>query len=95
VALGQNPQALLLCTSSAWLAAVVADQVVKMPLPLRELVAVEAVAVFGLVGTCPLPLLVILRQLLLAQAALVAQRLLQHQQTEIQVQREEDLLLVP
>jgi hypothetical protein len=73
--------------------AVVADLVVKVHPPLRELVAVEAVAVFGLVGTCPLPLLVLPRQLLLAQAALVAQPLPQHQRTEIQVQTGEDLLL--
>ena len=93
MALGQNPQALLLCTSSAWLAAVVADQVVKAHQLLRVAAAVAAVAVFGLAGTCLLPLLVLLKQLLLAQAALVAQRSLQHQQTEIQVQTGEDLLL--
>jgi hypothetical protein len=37
----------------------VVDLVAKVHLPLRELVAVEAVAVFGLAGTCLLQLSVI------------------------------------
>jgi hypothetical protein len=71
----------------------VADQVDKVLLQPFVAVVVAVAVVFGSVVTCPLLLLALPRQLQLVQAALVVRLLLQHQQTGIQEELEEDLPL--